>query len=195
MLKYFEKKWDSEMMRLEEVYPSFEWTDKLRDMALYALELGSDHAIDTIKNGALLIPKAKKKTLEQEIPSIQLVDTVSRYWVWGEHDVEVTLKKEESDLGATHKKPVMVYKLTIKGDTAIVSPASEIAEEVCDAWYSQCWGYSMKPTNEAGDESILTIEAFEPRDRHGDFPYDDMPVLLDDIFFGLKKKMESASDA
>ena len=193
MLKYFEKKWDSEMMRLEEVYPSVEWTGELREMLRYALELGHDRACDAL--AGLMSHAPKKKTLTQEIPSIQLVDTASAYWVWGEADVEVTLKKEESELGDANKQPIKAYTLTIKGDTTIVSPASEIAEEVCDAWYSQCWGYSMKPTNEAGDESILAIGSFEPRDRHGDFPDDDMPVVLDDIFFGLKKQMESASDA
>jgi hypothetical protein len=133
------------------------------------------------------------KTLKQEVPELQLVDAPVQYWVWGEHDAEVTLERKESTLGMFHKKPVMVYKLTIKGDTAIVSPASGIAEEVCDAWCSQCWSYSMKPTNEDGDESILTIEAFDPRDRHDDFPDSDMPVWMDDIFFGLKKQMEGTN--
>jgi hypothetical protein len=195
MLDYFEKKWDLEVMRLEEVYPSVEWTDELREMLRYALELGQDHALDTIRDGALLMPEVKKKTLTQEIPKLQLVDTASAYWGWGDASVEVTLKKEESELGDANKQPIKAYTLTIKGDTVIIDPACVIADEICDAWFDHTLSYAASPSNEDGDEGIIVITSFNEMDRHGDFPDSDMPVLLDDIFFGLKKKLERANDA
>ena len=133
------------------------------------------------------------RTLKQEIPQLQLVDTVSAYWMWGEADVEVTLKKEDSELGDANKQPIRAYTLTIKGDTAIVDPACVIADEICDAWFDHTLSYAASPTNEDGDEGIIVITSFNEMDRHGDFPNDDMPVLLDDIFFGLKRKLESTN--